>query len=686
MSAPARKAAAATHSCALLVAAVAGAALPGTAFAQWTAFLPRAYENHAWFETFASYERDRSRGAAADLGWDDTFFREKLSVASLGYSYDPRFLQYKLSLAGILKQEDYESSSTGGGGFHNDAALEYDARLFFLPEHHYNGQVFASRHEPVYPQQALNQRSSYVDEYGVLAGYRLKPWFADADYLDTTLHQSGLTSNVKRLNVDTEYFKRFSGGNEFSVTGSARPSWYDDDQDLDGHSYEYLASTLTNLKRVRLDSTVTDNETEQSRGALERYETEQFAWWELLTVYFPWNLRSDLTWRLNDNESTFRQPGFPVERKYADDGTNIQLDLVHRLYESVDTRYRFVRDERNTNGAHSNQLSNSINVDYTKAIPYGQLLSGGLFSRSDIDNRGFASVINDPYTSTSVPSTITLRQQNADAASVIVQMRSPFPPFDTVTLMAGVHYQLNTAVEPFEIQIVTLPPEFVVPGSYDIFLTYSLLGGDYDLQIDTGGANLTFDMLGSRVSPYFRYLSQRSDVTSGAYPGIPVDSDSYNAGIRLVYGPLRGRAEYLYLDWPVNPYRLWRGEIQYVGSIARTITAYGSASYVNRHYDGGSDPYTSPETTEDTATVSATLTKQFFTPNLSCSIGGSYSHLSGITDSDAWSANSSLVWRIGKLDVTFGLSAYGSSSRATGDPGYERDHELVYINLRRQIF
>lgn len=668
------------------LAAVASAASPAAVHADWKDFVPHSLENHAWFETFASFEHDSNSGIARDVEWDDTFIREKLSVASHGYSYDPRFLQYKLSLAGVLKQEDYNTTSFDDGGFENDAALEYDARLFFLPEHHYNGQAFATRYEPVYPQQALNQSGSYVDEYGALASYRLKPWFADVDYLDTTLHQTGLTSNVKRLSVDTQYFRRFGSGNEFSVTGTARPSWYDDDEGLEGDSQEYLASTLTNLKRVRLDSTVTSNRFQQNRGSSDNYDTEQFAWWEQLTVYFPWNLRSDLTWRRNDNDSKFNQPGFPIERKYSDDGTNIQLDLIHRLYESVDTRYRLVSDERDTNGSHSNLLSNSINVDYTKEIPYGQLLAGGLFGRSDIDNRGFASVLNDPYTSTAVPGTITLRQQNADASSVIVQMRSPFPPFDMVTLVAGVHYQVNTAVEPFEIQIVTLPPEFVVPGSYDFFLTYSLLGGEYDLRIDTGGANLTFDMLDSRVSPYFRYLSQRSDVTSGVYPGIPIDSDSYNAGIRLVYGPLRGRAEYLFLDWPVNPYHLWRGEVQYVGSISRSLTAYGSASYVNRHYDGGSDPYTSPETNEDTATLAATLTKQFFTPNVAVSLGGSWSHLSGITDSDAWSANSSLVWRINKLDVTFGFSAYGSNSRTTSDPSIDRDHELIYINLRRQIF
>src|SRR5512143_1467010 len=123
--------------------------VPRAASAQWTAFLPTPYENHAWIETYGSWERDNSKGSARNLNWNDTFFREKLSVASLGYSYDPRFLQYKLSIAGAAKQEDYQSSTSGSAGWKEAEAIEYDARLFFLPEHRYNGQVYASRHEPV---------------------------------------------------------------------------------------------------------------------------------------------------------------------------------------------------------------------------------------------------------------------------------------------------------------------------------------------------------------------------------------------------------------------------------------------------------------------------------------------------------------------------------------------------------
>jgi hypothetical protein len=264
-------------------------------------------------------------------------------------------------------------------------------------------------------------------------------------------------------------------------------------------------------------------------------------------------------------------------------------------------------------------------------------------------------------------------------------LQSPLPPFETVTLVEGVHYQVNTALEPFEILLIGLPPEFVVPDSYDFQVTYSLLRGDYELRTDTAGTNVSVELFDQKVTPFFGYLAQRSDVISGTYPGDPIDSNSYSAGLRLQYGPLRGRGEYQYMDWAANPYRAWRTEVQYVGSVTRSITAYATASYLDRHYFGAEPPYTRDEYTERTATISGNVTKQLFSRSMYVSLGGSYSHMQGIADSDSWSATSSFVWNIGKLDISIGMSAYGSSSQPSDGPDFERDHQLFFFNLRRKL-
>lgn len=673
----------ATTSAMFLATLLATFATP--AAADWTDFLPRPFEKHAYFDTYMSYERDHSSGSARGIVWDDTFFRERLTLESAGYSYDPRFLLYQLSIAGSGKQELYDSSAYATRGWQADGAIEYDARMLLLPEHPYSLEAFASRHEPVYRQQAATSRDSVQQNQGVTVQYERKPWFAHGTFVNTTLDSAGNSSDVQNLNLDGKWFKRFLNGYEVTVNGAFTPSWYSNSQGLEGNSLEYLASNLINLKRLRLSSNVSQNNFDQHQGPGDRYETDQFAAWELLSIYLPWNFRTDLAYRHRDDSSTVDDAGPSPQRNYGTDGDNVQLDVVHRLYESLDTRYRFTSDLRDSTNGNSDTITNALSLDYTKKIPRGRLLAGVNLSRSDMDNTGFADVVGDAYTATAVPGTFALRQTNVDPASVIVVLRSPLPPFENIVLTEGVHYQINSSLEPFEIQVTTLPPEFAVPGNFDLYVSYSMTTGDYELRTDNAGTSISFEMWDDRVTPYFRFLAQRSDVLSGVYPGPPIDSDSYTTGLRLIFGPLRARGEYQVMEWDINPWRAGRAELQYVGNVTETLTAYATATYLNRHYLGGDPPYSSIDFTEEVVTVSANLTKQFWSRSLYLTLGGSWSHMTGLSDSDAWSANSSLVWHVGKLDVSLTASAFGSDSTTGFNPSVERDHQLISLSIRRQL-
>jgi hypothetical protein len=397
-------------------------------------------------------------------------------------------------------------------------------------------------------------------------------------------------------------------------------------------------------------------------------------------------LRTDLTYRYNDDRSDIRQLEPELEQTYEDSGDHVEVDVVHRLYQSLDTRYRFTADWRDSTGGEHDLMGHGLNMDYTKRIGVRHRFGSGVFlGRTDTDNRGFADIVDEAYGATAVPGTFALRQQNVQEDTILVLLKSPLPPFDTIALVEGVHYNVNTGVEPFEIEIFGLPPEFVVPGSYDLLISYSLVAGDYELRTDAAGGSLSLDLYNDLLRPYVRYAAVRSDVTSGSFPGEPLDSDLYVAGIQLVRGPVRARTEYQYLDWSVNPYRLWRSELQYIGPITDSINVYSTVTYQNRHYLGGDGTLDREEYTEHNATGSASLTKRFFRYNAYVSVGGSYSYQDGLTRTDAWSANSSLVWHVGKLDVTLGVTAYGSDTSASGTDR-SRNHQLVYLNLRRQLW
>lgn len=83
-------------------------------------------------------------------------------------------------------------------------------------------------------------------------------------------------------------------------------------------------------------------------------------------------------------------------------------------------------------------------------------------------------VIDEPHSAVPVPGSFTLEQQNVDAGSIVVLVQSPLPPYELITLVENVHYAVIPAGNFFQIQIFALPPQFVVPGTYDFSVSYSL--------------------------------------------------------------------------------------------------------------------------------------------------------------------------------------------------------------------
>jgi hypothetical protein len=81
-------------------------------------------------------------------------------------------------------------------------------------------------------------------------------------------------------------------------------------------------------------------------------------------------------------------------------------------------------------------------------------------------------VINEVHLAVAVPGSFTLDQANADPESIVVFLRSPLPPFQLIRLVESVDYVVIPSQDTFEIRIVVLPPELVVPGTYDFLVDY----------------------------------------------------------------------------------------------------------------------------------------------------------------------------------------------------------------------
>ncbi len=654
--------------------------------AGWRELIPRPVENGAFLDLFTSFERDENRDGERTSRWNDTFLREKVSLFSTGFIYHPRFLQYQISFAGALKQENYESNFLDQTGWSSSSGVEYDGTITFLPEHPYNLELFARRYEPLFKEQSATARNNVETSHGAMFRYRRKPYFFNARYSNESVESGASTSDVKRFNLDGEYFNRFANGNQVSVSAAHNPSDFTTSSGLNGSSTQDLLSGTVTVRRLKLTSSVSRNTFDQESTASGRFENEQFSFHEILTAYLPLNFRSDLSYRIRDNTSTIPGDGSVQERDLTDRAEEYQLDIVHRLYQSLDSTFRYVQSDRTASGGDSNWNSRFLALNYTKVIPRGRILAGANLGRARNENQGRTDIVNEPHPATPVPGSFPLNQENADRRSIVVFLRSPLPPFDAVFLQEGADYFVTSPGNGLVINITLLPPQFVVPGIYDFFVSYSLKGGDFELRTDSQGYNASVELFEHLLTPYYSYLTVRTEELSGVFPGTPLDSTTHTAGLLFYREPLRARAEYQKLDWEVSPYRLWKADVQAVTSLRSAGNLYVTASYVNKRFPEGTSAQIDEAYTESTTSASGSLQKRLPARNLLMAAGGSISRLMGLVDSQAYSLNGSVTWTIGRLDLSMGAAAYRSDTEGfTSDPT-TRTNQYYYLRIRRELF
>jgi hypothetical protein len=283
------------------------------------------------------------------------------------------------------------------------------------------------------------------------------------------------------------------------------------------------------------------------------------------------------------------------------------------------------------------------------------------------------------------PGAFVLTQQNVDQDTLIVYLRSPVPPFETIRLVEGINYVVTLVGNTLEINVFLLPPPFL-PGTYDFVASYSLTTGTFELRTNSAAFHTSVSVLDDLLTPYYRYLAVRSEVLSGVFPGIPMDSTTNTLGLTFQKGPWRALGQYESLDWEVSPYQEWRGEVQYTGSIDPTLRVYGNAGYQHRHYPHGSSAGEPEPYTEQSATVSASVQKEFLSRTLMLSAGGSFSRVLGLVDSNAYALDSSITYKIGRIELSAGVDFYGAQTRGFGGGQYDRAHQYYYIKVRRRFF
>ncbi len=672
----------------LLVLVLGGflAALDGrAAFAAWTDLLPRTLDNGAYLEVNGLYEAEENRYADRTFRWSDTFFKEKLTLFSNGYVYHPRFLLYRAAVTGVVSQERYGTSLVPAEEWRPDDGFEYDFNLHLLPEHPYNLSLFARRYEPLFTERFAGRENSISTTHGADFRYRRKPYFVHARYSDDELTSGKQSSRVERLGLDGEYFKLFQDNDYISATASFKPSRFERNSGLTGSNREATAGNLLSFGRYRLDSNLSSTLFEQEDPGSKRFESEQLIWRERFEVRLPLDFRGEVFYRHQKSDNRFPDAAPGQARALSSLTRDLSALLSHQLFESLTTSYRFTRGEQESRGGDSSSTGHQLAFAYDKSIPHGRLLLGANLGQSEIESFGRGDVVNEPHPGVAVPGTFALLQENVDAPSLAVYVRSPISPFESIQLQEGLHYLVSTLVNALEVQVLSLPPQFTLPGSYDFVASYSLASGTFALTSHYKSASASVALFDDLLTPYASYATVDSEVESGVYPGATPDSTTTTAGLVFRWRGLRARGEYRDVAWEIGPYSLWLGELQYTGSLSRTTRLHGSLSH--RRWDfpeGRSGSLAAEVQTSDM--VAADLQQKLFRQRLLLSLGGSYSENHSSFDSRSHSLNASLSWKLGRTDLSAGATIYDSEAEGAGISVSGRSRKLYYLRLRRDLF
>ena len=519
--------------------------------------------------------------------------------------------------------------------------------------------------------------------------YRKKPYFLHARYSDDKLTSGAIGSDVERLGVNGEYFKQYEDGDHLSVTAAYNPSRFDRSTGLEGTTREALLGNLLAFGRYRLSSNLSSTVLEQDETNTGHYESRQFLWQERFDVELPLRFRGELFYRHQQHEDRFPRTTPGHSGSLSSRSRDFSAVVSHQLFDSLTSSYTVSRDMQDSEGGNSESTSHQLAFTYDKTIPHGRLLLGTSFGRNDLDSSGQTDAVGELHSGVAVPGAFTLLQENVAPASLVLFVRSPISPFESVRLIEGLHYLASNLGNALEIQVLSLPPDFTLPGTYDFTASYSLANGGFVLASRYSSFNGSLQLFDDRLTPYASYSTVDSEIRSGLYPGAIPNSTTTTAGVLFRLGDLRGRGEYRKVDWEMSPYSLWLGELQYNGALSRSTRFHATASHRRWNFPSGrsSLPGESREALLQTTDMAALdLQQKLFRRSLLLSIGGSYSETHALYDSRAHSLNATLSWKYGRTDFSAGATVYDSEADGNGIVISGRTRRLYYLRLRRDLF
>jgi hypothetical protein len=345
----------------IVIVIVAILALPSPGAADLKQFIPKIYDTGAEFEIDSSYQKDKNRSNGTGQDLTDAFFKETFNLFTNGYIYHPRFVQFLLKGSAGLKEENYNTGSTGSG-WTTAFAREYDLRALVLPEHPYNLEMFTVRREPI-PRWVLTEKAlSVAYSTGAIFRYKEKPYFVGAYYTKDTTESGPNSFTSNSYGGNGTYFKEYGGGKLLTFDGAYR---HTDSASLFGGevvSDGVLLGNFIGFGRVDLQSSFGFSKDRQEGAGVATLVADQRSWSERLGVRLPWNFDSSASYSLRTSTNSSGGEAASPETVRSTRTNTVTFELNHKLYESLQTNYRLNYFRTGYPEGENRMLSHSVSA------------------------------------------------------------------------------------------------------------------------------------------------------------------------------------------------------------------------------------------------------------------------------------------------------------------------------------
>lgn len=650
----------------------------GEVRADYRLFIPRISEYQGFATLDSSYEQQEDTTNGRGLKNKDLFLRETLQLNSVGYVYDPRFITFQVNLSAGVKQESF-SIGDNSEPFNTMFAREYTFRMIVLPKHPYNLELFALRVEPL-TRRAFLQSESVAYSKGAIFRYKKKPYFFNAHYIDNTTESPVGSYSTTKYGVLGTYYKEMGQEKFYSYSGT---------YDHTTSSYSAGGSTdtaaLANtyyLKTISISSNVAYTQSSQDSSSLS-LSSKTMNWGERARLRLPWNFTWDLSFGWNKNKLK-TSSGAAGEQKISSTTKSISTMITHKLYSSLFSNYSLSYSSLDSGTGTTTTFANSLGFTYVKNIPWGRMRSGISLGRTTTDRKGVQSVPNEPHPGVRVPGSFTLDNQDVDVNTILVFVGSVEVPGQVILLTENVDYVVTPFGNTFQITVLNLPPEFVIPGTYDFFVSYTLNNAESKIRTTNLSYSLNFELFNDLLFPYYNHTTSRQKVLSGTTQELPWNFTSDIVGFMLVKRPFTFSASYLKVSSDVNPSSGWKTELTYIDNLSQTMQLQAAANYSDISYPEGSGTG-GVSYTERVFGASAGIQQTFTRQNMHVSVVGAYSRAESFTTSNSYSLSGNYVWNVGKIDLTAGATGSLSDNEFQGGKN-RRVYQYYYLSVKRRLF